>query len=735
MHRRALALAVAACAAAAACLAVVLAPGRAVAATGPQIEQAVADGLGWLEGRQRPDGSFGANGGLDPAWALLSVAAAGTHPADLRPGDVPTAPSAQDGQLAIWTGPDPSVWWAFSYEQATDWERALLQARAAGLQPTRLSAQRNLLAGLAGHWLDGWFTSRTSVFNHTIFGLLALSTVPVPQALLERTARVVERNQHDDGGYTSYPATDPVVRARASDIDSTGAAIAALCRAGRTAADPSVAGGITFLRSRQGAGGMIGNVNSTAWALDGFGECGIRRGAPSWTAADEATVDALLGFQLTSGPDAGAWGYNGAVNEYATTDALRALTAAAFVVDPPPRAAPGDPLVRPAPTVAPGTVVPTAFVVDPGAGRARLCATEAPVGATVAQLLTAAKAQSRPTGCVGAFETEAGLVTSIDGALAIGGGAWLASVDRGAEAPAGPQTVGFGDVLALRLDLPALLAFDRERLDFGARPHGLLSPAQRVVLTNDGNRDLTIRRLAIGGDAAGDFVLGTQDCTNETLAPEASCTVAVRFASTALGDRAALLSVAVEDLDGSPGIPLRGTGGELPAGGPGGPGAEGPGGLPGDSGAPGLPGLGGHNGLPGLAGATGAPGPDGARGPRGDAGARGRRGPDGRPLRATCRLTGRRAVRCTVTAATARGRLTAHTPVRLTHRGKTVARGTLAARTRAGRTTARGTLAASRGARALPRGRNALVIGSGTHRRTVPVALLPQTSTTQKKAR
>lgn len=731
MHRRAFALFVAA----AACLAIALAPATAVAATDQQIEEAVAAGLDWLEGRQLPDGSFGANGGLDPAWALLAAAGAGVHPADLRPGGVPSAPSAQDGQLAIWTGPDPSVWWAFSYEQATDWERALLQARAAGLQPTRLSAERNLLAGLAGHYLDGWFTSRTSVFNHTIFGLLALSTAPVPQSLLDRTARVIERNQHDDGGYTSYPSIDPVVRARASDIDSTGAALAALCRAGRTPADPSVAGGIAFLRSRRTAG-MIGNVNSTAWALDGFGECGVRRGSPGWTAADEATIDALLTFQLTTGPDAGGWGYSNAVNEYATADALRALTAAAFVVDPPARANAADPVIRPAPAVAAGTVVPTAFVIDPGAGRARLCATDAPVGATVAQLLTAASAQSRPAGCVGSFETAGGLVTSIDGALATGGGAWLASVDRGPEAPAGPQTVGFGDVLALRLDLPTLLGFDRERLDFGERPRDLLSPAERVVLTNDGNRDLTIRRLVVGGDAPGDFVVANQDCTNETLAPQASCTVAVRFAPTALGDRAALLSVVVEDLDGSPGIPLRGVGAELPAGDPGGPGQEGPGGQPGDQGPPGLPGLDGYPGLPGLAGPPGDSGADGPRGPRGDAGARGRQGADGRALRATCRPTGRGAVRCTIAAATAKGRaaIAGRTTVRLTRGSKTVARGTLAGRTRAGRTTARGTLAGLRGTRALPRGRYALVIGSGRSRRTVPVAL-PQTSTNTKKAR
>ncbi|HST43484.1 MAG TPA: prenyltransferase/squalene oxidase repeat-containing protein, partial [Conexibacter sp.] len=448
MHRRVIGPVVAACLALAGPIYfTVAAPARA--ATDADVDAAVERGAGWLAERQLADGSFGVNGGLDPAWALLALAGAGIHPADLRPA--PGAPSAQEAQLGIWTVNDPADWWAFSTEQATDWERALLQARAAGVQPTRLSPQRNLLAGLAAWYRDGWFSSQTSVFNHTIFGLLALSTLPVPPALLDRTAAVIARNQHDDGGYTSYPATDPVVRARASDVDSTGAAIAALCAAGRTPAAPEVAGGLAFLRSRRSPNGAIGNVNSTSWALSGLGQCGIRRGTPAWTAADETTVDWLLAAQTTGGPDAGAWAVGSVANDYATSDALRALAAGAFVIEPPARAAAGDPRVRPAPAVADGTVVPVALVIDAGSGSPRLCGTRAPVGATVGAVLDAAQIASEPAGCVTTVTRADGIVERIDGAA---GGGWRASLDGGAESAAGPQPVGFGQIVSLRLHDP-----------------------------------------------------------------------------------------------------------------------------------------------------------------------------------------------------------------------------------------------------------------------------------------
>jgi hypothetical protein len=637
MHRRVHAPRVAACLATLASVAALAlaCAGAATAATDQQVDQAVASAADWLAGRQLADGSFGPNNGLDPAWALLGLAGAGRHAADLRPGGLPSAPSAQDGQLAIWTGADASAWWAFANEQATDWERAILEAHAAGLQPTRLSTSRNLLAGLAGYYRDGWFTSSRSLFNHTLFGLLALSALPVPQALLNRTAAILDANQHDDGGWTSFPSADPATQARASDIDSTGAALAALCGAGRSAADPVVADGIAFLRASRAPNGAIGNTSSTGWALDGMGACGVRRGAAGWTAGDEQAIDWLLAGQLASGPDAGAWGAPGHPDADATQDALRALASPAFVVDPPARANPLDPRVRPAPAVATGTVVPVALVVDRGRGDARLCATQAPAGATVLAVLEAARAASQPPGCVSALGVDGSVVTSIDGSAGTPAGGWRASLDGGAESAAGAQAVPFGAVLSLRLEDSAPVAFDRARLDGGEQPLGLLGPGLVATLTNASAAPVDVGALRITGPDASDFAIGTGECSGETLAPGDSCPVSVRFAPSATGARSALLSAEIDGVDPAPGIALIGTGVALPAGTPG---------------LPGAPGSIGGTGPAGTPGAAGAPGQAGGAGTRGPAGVR---GPAARTRTTACALH-RQRLRCRLDAARAR---------------------------------------------------------------------------------
>ena len=68
------------------------------------------------------------------------------------------------------------------------------------------------------------------------------------------------------------------------------------------------------------------------------------------------------------------------------------------------------------------------------------------------EVLSAAKAGSKPAGCVTSFTVSGGVVRSLDG-VSPGGEdeAWLARLDRGSQAVAGEQPVGFGDAIALRL--------------------------------------------------------------------------------------------------------------------------------------------------------------------------------------------------------------------------------------------------------------------------------------------
>lgn len=428
-----------------------LLPAPAGAATDQEVEDSVEAAVAWLRAQQEPSGSLGASGGLDPAWALLGLAGAGLHPADLRAG--PELPSAQDHYLGLWTGPDDTAWTSLGVPQATDYARVVLLARSAGLDPARLSAGQSLLAKLAGYYRDGYFTSQTSLLNHTLFGLLALAQTPVPGWLLERTAEIVEANRHADGGYASYPVTSEATFNAESDVDSTGMAIAALCGAGRTVTDPAVAGGIAFLRGKRALDGSIGNVDSTSWALDGMGACGIDRGSAGWTTEDETTVEWLIAEQLSEGPDAGAWGSPGNPDFYATQDALRALAAASFAVPPPAREEPSDPVWLPPPAVPAGTEVPVALAIDAGFGDVRLCSTHAPAGAPLPDVLAAARDESAPADCVGTFVYEDGSLASLDGAFANQpDGGWLLSLDAGPESPAAEQAIGFGEVVGLRLE-------------------------------------------------------------------------------------------------------------------------------------------------------------------------------------------------------------------------------------------------------------------------------------------
>ena len=626
------------------CLAgLALLPVAAPAASDAQVEAGVAAAVGWLRGQQELNGSLGRNSGLDPAWALLGLAGAGLHAADLR--TAPDQPSAQDFYVGLWGSTDDRPWASLGSPQATDYERTILITRAAGIDPARVSAEQNLIAKLAGFYRDGYFTSKTALLNHTIFGLSALAELPVPDWLVERSATVLEANQHTDGGYTSYPATTPAAQASASDIDSTGAAIAALCAAGRTADDPAVAGGIAFLRSKRGPTGALGNIDSASWALDGMGACGVRRGSAQWSGADEQTIDWLLGLQKTEGADTGAWGSS---NFYMTQDALRALASASFAVSPPSRANPSDPVRRQPPAVATGTVVPVALAIDAGFGDVRFCATQAPAGTALPTVLAAATASSLPAGCLSTLSTNDGALTAVDGTVAGTGGGWKLSLDAGPEQAAAGQPVQFGEMVGLRLEQPFPLKVLPAAPAFGPVAAGLLGPPLTVELSNRTPDPVEPRPATINGSKAADFLLLTDGCKGTTLSPGESCTLRLRFTPGRTGSRAATLRLPLESGEVAE-LPLSGEGTSLPAGKPGDPGPPGPPGEPGSIGQAGPPGTIGPPGPSGTGGAQGATGPEGTpgpTGPRGKAQAQKRRQARLRRCRAAARRDNRDRARC-----------------------------------------------------------------------------------------
>ena len=686
------------------CAAVACLPRVAAAATPQQVDAAVAAGATWLRAQQ--DTSSGAIGGpfdFGGDWALSALAAAGVHAADLG------TPSARDHYLDVWTGsdwtdpPDPAVGWNAGFNGAIDFARATLLAHAAGLQPSRLSADQNLVAQLAALYDAPTGSYGSPSMNGAAFGAFALKRSGATPALLAKTAAFVRANQHDDGGWTFGLAADPAQAASPGDIDMTGAALADLCEAGATPDDPAVARGLAFLRSRlldaSGAfAALFGpNADSNAWAVEGLDACGIDPQSPDWTtSAGKTPVDFLLALQRASGPNAGSFKWmetdadGDPPNLYSSQDALRAIAGASFAADPPARANPGDPVVRPAPVVADGTPVPLALLLDDGHGDVRLCRVVANTGSTVADVLAAAQANAIPAGCVtGAATNGSGVVTSVNGVA----GAWVASVGGASETAAGAQTVGLGELVALRLPATGVADVDASPRDFGTQAQGTIGARQGVWVRAQ-DAPLALASVRVVGADRDDFVLSADDCSGETLQPGAGCLVRVRFAPTASGARAATLQI--RDGAGTDAtVALAGIGGALTAGQPGPPGADG---RAGADGTPGATGPQGPQGASGAAGATGVRGANGSRGARGRA---------GRDATVTCRVLGSRGRRRVASSVQLRG-------ARASTRARLV---------RHGRTFARGTLARLRATAPLPAGRCTLLVGGGRHERRVQVTL------------
>nr|WP_246852207.1 kelch repeat-containing protein [Patulibacter sp. SYSU D01012] len=198
------------------------------------------------------------------------------------------------------------------------------------------------------------------------------------------------------------------------------------------------------------------------------------------------------------------------------------------------------------------------------------------------------------------------------------------------------------------------------RQELGDQTVGRRSATVHVPVRNTGAVPLRVDGATVVGADADDFSLVDDDCRGRAVPAGATCTVAVRFRPTALGERTA--AIALDDNTDADAIALSGTG--LPApgdGAPGSPGPAGPAGPAGSDGADGRPGAvgmrgpAGDPGIPGPAGSpgpVGAPGPAGATGPRGPAGPVGLRGPRGASGVYRCRPrrgAGRYPVACFVT--------------------------------------------------------------------------------------
>jgi hypothetical protein len=439
----------------------------AATATPAQIATSKTNGVAYLKSLQAADGSY-AGAGLSNEWAFSAFAAAGTAAVDVTPGG-DTSKNAR----TVYRNLLSTSGWPSSSPVVTDYERATLNAYAAGIDPARISASRNLVADVYGYWQNaepGYFGPSAN-FNGTVFAALALNgaktqsgQVRVPQTLRTAVITRIRANQHNDGGWNYSKAEgNPSQLAAASDIDMTGAAMAALCVSGVPNTDTDIVQAKAFLKSKlianSGAfNAMFGvNTDSNGWAVSGLNACGINPQTGDFlTSMGKTPVDFLIAQQFNPG---GGFKYlpsDTSPSAYASIDGLRAVAGGGFTSAPPVPVTAGAPQWVGQGSFTSGTATKLALTVDDGAGNLKVCSVAlTPTGSTstLGAVLDAATSAATPSGCVTSVTPSSGTgtVTALNGKANSGSNTWKVSIDGSAFATASRgTTVGVGDTIAVR---------------------------------------------------------------------------------------------------------------------------------------------------------------------------------------------------------------------------------------------------------------------------------------------
>ncbi|MFD3942129.1 hypothetical protein [Streptomyces sp. NPDC058579] len=432
-----------------------------------QIATSKTNGVAYLKSLQAADGSY-AGSGLSNEWAFSAFAAAGTAVVDVAPGGDTTK-----NARTVYRNLLSTSGWPSATPVVTDYERGTLNAYAAGIDPARVSASRNLIANVYGYWQTaepGYF-GPSGNFNGTVFAALALGgaktqagTARVPQALTDSLVTRIRANQHVDGGWTFSKAEgNPTALNQPGDIDMTGAAMAALCVSGVPNTDPDIVQAKNFLKSKlvlnSGAfTSLYGvNTNSNGWGVSGLNACGINPQTGDFlTSAGKTPVDFLIANQFNPG---GGFKYKPAdttPSAYSSIDALRAVAGGGFTAAPPVPVTPGAPQWVAQSSFTAGTATKLALTVDDGAGSLKVCSVSlTPTGATttLGAVLDAAIGAAAPAGCVTSVTPSAGsgTITAVNGKANGGGSTWKVSVDGSAFAGADrAKVINVGDTIALR---------------------------------------------------------------------------------------------------------------------------------------------------------------------------------------------------------------------------------------------------------------------------------------------
>ena len=432
-------------------------------------------GVKYLETKEKAEKTTEPAFGGD--WALTSLASAGKAAAEVTRGK--TKPTNARAWYESYIS--PSTWPGEVEDPATEFEKAALISYAAGIDPARVSVERNLLANIISEYQaehPGYY-GKPSHFEGAIFGLLALADTKTitgvarfPAALLKQSVEVIVNNQHTDGGWNYEQAEgNTEVRESVAEADTTGAAIAALCTAGvkYEGEEHSLTKGEEYPKENSGAGRRLRisySANPTRTLMPG--RCKVSRHAASTLKefkkeekGAKSPIEFLESLQVKSGEGEGGFleeeKSTGGANYYASQDAVRALAKGGFTAEPPMPKSKEIPQWEYKTEFSTTKSSPLALVINNGTAL-KVCSVAVKAGSvaeesgiSLLKILEKAKAggsEVRPSGCVSSFEptSGSGAITKINGTAA----AWKVSLNGSSEVEAKLGTeIALGNVIYL----------------------------------------------------------------------------------------------------------------------------------------------------------------------------------------------------------------------------------------------------------------------------------------------
>jgi hypothetical protein len=436
--------------------------------TSEEIANSKSKGVTYLEGLQESSGGFLSD------WDIDSLAAAGVAAANVKKAGAETDARTWYRKLV---GNETATKWP-KEALVTEYERAALNAYAAGIDPARVSKTQNLIAGIASYAQPespGYYGPPGN-FNGTVFALLALADAKtttgvqrVPTALLGKSIEVVEKNQHTDGGWAWEKAEGNEAKLKtAGEPDMTGAAMAALCNAHVENISTVIKKGEAYLKSllvaSSGAFSSEFGVNtdSNAWAVQGLDACGIEPQDKEFTAPStkKTPIDFLISQQLKSGVEVGGFKYlttATTANEYSSQDAIRALAGAGFTATPPvPTGGLEQWFSETGFSSSEAVKSPLTLIINNESSTLKVCSVSvSPKEATTTlkKVLETAVAATTPSECVTSFGSEVATeaINQINGFPSAAKALWDIGIDGGTEAQAKlTTTIHLGDTIYLR---------------------------------------------------------------------------------------------------------------------------------------------------------------------------------------------------------------------------------------------------------------------------------------------